>query len=93
MEAELKPKVLETFDRIARAADNGQAVPVYTYDVDGDSAGAHIVLVTGTEDGNLRVYNPGSGETTVTTREDFDSRQLSGSMSWDKPLVAILPPE
>ncbi|MFC7488328.1 hypothetical protein ACOCJ7_09485 [Knoellia sp. CPCC 206453] len=82
----------ETYDRIARAADNGQAVPVYTYDIDGGNAGAHVVLVTGTEDGNLRVYNPGSGETTITTREDFDSRQLSGSMSWDKPLVAILPP-
>lgn len=82
-----------TFDRIARAADNGQAVPVYTYDVDGTSGGAHVVLVTGTDDGRLRVYEPESGETRYTTREDFDSRQLSGSMGWDKPLVAILPPE
>lgn len=83
----------DTYDRIARAADSGQAVPVYTYDVDGTTGGAHVVLVTGTEDGNLRVYEPESGETRITTREDFESRQLSGSMGWDKPLVAILPPE
>jgi hypothetical protein len=84
----------DTYDRIARAADNGQAVPVYTYDVNGlDDAGAHVVLVTGTEDGNLRVYEPESGETRITTREEFHERQLSDSMGWDKPLVAILPPE
>ncbi|CAN7478219.1 hypothetical protein [Knoellia sp. LjRoot47] len=84
----------DAYDRIARAVDNGQAVPVYTYDVDGtDNAGSHIVLVTGTEDGNLRVYEPESGETRTTTREDFVNRDLGGSMGWDKPLVAILPPE
>lgn len=87
-----------SFDRIMDAVDSGHAVPLYVYGIDeqlGDTGnratGAHVTLVTGTSDGRLTVYEPGSGRTRVVTRDDYREDVLQADLGWNRPMVAVVP--
>lgn len=86
-----------TYDQIIDAADNGHAVPVYSYDIDTSDphgSGAHVVLVVGTDGDDLKVYDPGRGEVRTVTRNRFvDAPEGQGreALGWDRPMAAVLP--
>lgn len=85
-----------TYDKIVDAADNGHAVPVYSYDIvtPATESGAHVVLVVGTDGDDLKVYDPGPGEVKTVTRGDFvDAPEGRGpkTLGWDRPMAAVLP--
>jgi len=82
-----------SFDAIVRAARDGHAVPVFTYDIRNANghSGAHVTLVVGATSDILRVYEPGVGRVTDVTREAFCHARLRDSMGWDRPGAAVLP--
>jgi len=82
-----------TYDDIVAAVDQGQAVPVFTYDIqnDNNASGAHVTLVTGSEGDNLVVYDPWYATTVTVSREQFITAQLEDTLGWDRPMAAVLP--
>lgn len=62
-----------SYQALTAAVENGHSVPMY---VGNSAAPGHVVLVTGTEDGTLTVYNPGNGETVHVTRDQYVNGEL-----------------
>jgi hypothetical protein len=59
----------EQFQAVAAAVQHGEVLPLY---VGGQSSPHHVVLVTGFDNqGNLNVYEPGSGRTYTVSRAEF----------------------
>ncbi|MCL2092550.1 MAG: hypothetical protein FWH11_15345 [Micrococcales bacterium] len=83
-----------TYDKIVDAANNGHAVPVYSYEIADPvtESGAHAVLVVGTDGDDLMVYDPWDGKVEMVTRSDFvDAPKGRQALGWDRPMAAVLP--
>lgn len=77
----------DSYDAIQGASEDGHAVPLYVGD---QWSPRHVVLVTGTDGDDLRIYDPASGTSTTVTREDFENGDL-GVSGWDQPWVGVVP--
>jgi len=77
----------QVYDQVAAASEDGHPVPLYV----GDTIHpGHVVLVTGSEDGTLTIYEPANGETVTVSRDDFVNGDL-GVAGWDEPWFAVTP--
>ncbi|MGZ8744855.1 MAG: hypothetical protein ACXWXO_18210, partial [Nocardioides sp.] len=72
---------------VAAASEDGHTVPLY---IGGSIRPGHVVLVTGSEDGTLTIYEPANGETVTVSRDDFVNGDL-GVAGWDEPWFAVTP--
>ena len=50
----------------------------------------HVVLVTSTEDGRTRTYEPSSGRTVTVTRARWEAGELALA-GWDRPWLVVSP--
>lgn len=76
-----------SYDKIVGAVENGHTVPLY---VGNDLYPGHVVLVTGSENGTLTIYDPASGEEKTITRDDFSRGDL-GVSGHNEPWFAVTP--
>jgi len=77
----------KSFELIVVATQAGETVPLF---IGNGLAPRHVVLVTGSTNDTLRVYDPSTGVTTSVGREDFESGHLAVA-GWDQPWAAVTP--